>query len=111
MKKIVIHAGFHPEVEREYKGEHIYKVTAVRDGLEGKDFHTGRATGAKLRFFRLDNGAWIKDLGGEKYETDWTNEERWGRVEEVELDEKGDIIFSEELGFMILRVDRARGLL
>ena len=30
MKKIIIHTGFHPEVPREYKGEHIYKVVATK---------------------------------------------------------------------------------
>ena len=63
MKKIIIHSGFHPEQKREYNGEHIYTVTAVRNGLEGKDYHTGA------------------------------------------------ILSSRDLGFMILRVDRSRGLL
>ncbi len=111
MKKIIVHAGFHPEVEREYKGEHIYKVLKVREGIEGKDYHTGRAFGGKSTFYGLDNGGWIKDLGGDKYETDWTAEERWGRVEEVEYDESGELIASRDLGFMILRVDRSKGLL
>ncbi len=111
MKKIIVHAGFHPEIKREYNGEHIYKVVKVRGGIEGKDYHTGSHLNDKTTFYGLDNGGWIKDLGGDKYETDWTNEERWGRVEEVEYDEKGEVVASRDLGFMILRVDRSKGLL
>ena len=42
MKKLIVHSGFHPEQKREYNGEHIYTVTAVRHGIEGKDYHTGK---------------------------------------------------------------------
>ena len=111
MKTIVIHAGFHPEVTREYHGEHIYKVVSVRQVENGHEFHTGAAISGKGVFYELDNGAWVRDLGDEKYQTDWTGEERWGRVEEVETDAEGNTLSSQELGFMILRVDRARGLL
>lgn len=111
MKKIVIHAGFHPEVTREYKGEHIYQVVNVRNGVNGHDFHTGAAISGKGIFYELDNGAWVRDLGDDKYQTDWTAEERWGRVEEIETDEQGKLLSARDLGFMILRVDRARGLL
>lgn len=111
MKKLIVHSGFHPEQKREYNGEHIYTVTAVRHGIEGKDYHTGKIFGGKNSFYRLDNGGWIKDLGNDKYETDWTGEERWGRVEEVEYNEMGEILSARDLGFMILRVDRSRGLL
>ena len=111
MKKIIVHAGFHPEQRREYRGEHIYKVVKTRGGVEGRDFHSGRVLNGATTFYGLDNGAWIKDLGGEKYETDWTREERWGRVEEVETDEAGLVLARRDLGFMILRVDREKGLL
>ena len=111
MKKIVIHAGFHPEVTREYHGEHIYKVVSVRENIAGKDYHTGRHLNDETTFYGLDNGAWIKHLGNDRYETDWTNEERWGRVEELTLDDAGNVVAREDLGFMILRVDRSRGLL
>ena len=110
MKKIIIHAGFHPEVKREYNGEHIYKVINTRGGVDGHDFHTGAAVSGS-NYYGLDNGAWIRDLGNEKYVTDWTGEERWGRVEELELDDQGNVLSSQNLGFMILRVDRSRGLL
>ena len=111
MKKIIVHAGFHPEVTREYNGEHIYKVINMRSNVEGHDFHTGALVSAKGSYYRLDNGAWIKDLGNEKYETDWTSEERWGRVEEIETDEQGAVNSAKDLGFMILRVDRSKGIL
>ena len=111
MKKIIVHAGFHPEVKREYNGEHIHKVLYQRGGVEGKDFHTGAHLNNETVFYRLDNNAWIKSLGNEKYETDWTSEERWGRVEEVEYDDDGNVISRQDLGFMILRVDRPKGLL
>ena len=111
MKKIIVHAGFHPEVKREYNGEHIHKVLYTRSGVEGRDFHTGIQLSEKSTFYRLDNNAWIKSLGDEKYETDWTTEERWGRVEELEYDDAGNLLSSRDLGFIILRVDRARGLL
>ena len=111
MKKIVIHSGFHPETPREYHGEHIYKIVETRIGGVAHDFHTGSVVGNAGKYYRLDNGGWIKDLGNEKYQTDWTGEERWGRVEAVETDENGSVTDAETLGFMILRVDRSRGLL
>ena len=111
MKKIVIHSGFHPDIHREYEGEQIFKVLAKRSNIEGRDFHTGTLLNSNAHFLKLENGAWIKDCGDEKYETDWTSEERWGRVEELELDDSGNKMSSTELGYMILRVDRSRGLL
>ncbi len=104
MKKIVIHHGFHPEAPREYKGEHIFKVVRTREVKQM--FPPGMST-----YYLLDNGAWIKSIGPEKYVTEWTNEERWGRAEEIETDEQGNTVSAQDLGFMILRVDRSRGLL
>ncbi|MBE6913540.1 MAG: hypothetical protein E7472_01200 [Ruminococcaceae bacterium] len=111
MKKLIVHAGFHPEVQREYHGEHIYKVVKSRGGIVGRDYHTGTKLNDEASFYGLDNGAWIKDLGNEKYETDWCSEERWGRVEEQELSESGEVLSSRNLGFVVLRVDRSKGLL
>ena len=111
MKKIVIHSGFHPEQPREYHGEHIYKIVKERTGGVAHDFHSGAVLGQAGKYYGLDNGAWVKDLGGEKYQTDWTGEERWGRVEEVETADDGSVVAARTLGFMLLRVDRARGLL
>lgn len=110
MKKIVIHTGFHPEVTREYQGEHIYKVTAKREKATGRDFQSGQVL-AGNDCWRLENGVWITEKGDQKYVTNWTMEERWGRVEEVEYDESGTPVAAKELGFMILTVDRSRGLL
>lgn len=111
MKQIVIRSGFHPETPREYHGEHIYKIVETRAGGVAHDFHSGAVQGTTGQYYGLDNGAWVKDLGGEKYVTDWTGEERWGRAEEVETDENGNLRSAETLGFVLLRVDRARGLL
>ena len=111
MKRIVVHAGFHPEAQREYKGEHIFKVVKTRGGVVGRDYHTGVRLNDETSFYGLDNGGWIKDLGGDRYETDWCSEERWGRVEEQEVSDRGEILGSRDLGFIILRVDRSKGLL
>ena len=116
MKKIVIRTGFHPEIKREYKGEHIYKVTATKkresDGtvMDSNGLVTENLDAQNV-YYRLEHGGWIKSLGDEKYITDWCGEERWGRVEELELDEAGNQIAAQTLGFMILRVDRANGIL
>ena len=111
MRKIVIRSGFHPETPRIYNGEHIYKIVETRTGGVAHDFHSGAVTGQAGKYYGLDNGAWVKDLGDEKYQTDWTGEERWGRAEEIETDEAGAVRSAETLGFVLLRVDRARGLL
>lgn len=105
MKKIVIRAGFHPDVVREYKGEHIYPITDIRGGVKG-DIPTGDYQNDAGVFYRVHNGAWIKSLGGDKYVTDWAAVERWGRVEEVCDDGSVNV-----LGFMILRVDRSKAIL
>ena len=99
MKKIFVISGYHPEKEREYNGEHIYPVIQERD-------HLG------VHYWKLPNNGWIKDMGDNKFLTDWNDKERWGRVEEAELDDKtGEEISRKVLGFMILRVDRSRGVL
>ena len=76
-----------------------------------KGLFSGAVTGKAGKYYGLDNGAWVKDLGDEKYQTDWTGEERWGRVEALETDETGAVSAVETLGFILLRVDRSRGLL
>lgn len=116
MKKIIVHTGFHPEVKREYQGEHIYKVVATKT-LGGDGQVVLNANGAVIEdaganvFYKLDHTGWIKSVGPEKYVTDWCAEERWGRVEAVETDDQGKVVSSENLGFIILRVDRSRGIL
>lgn len=98
MKKIVIHNGFHPEVERVYNGEKIMKVLEERV--------------QSARRLYLESGVWIKDLGQDRYITDWTDRERWGRVEEVETDEQtGQVLSRRDLGYMILIADREKNLL
>ncbi len=106
MKKIEIIHGFHPEVLREYNGEHIYKVRKVRYKDESK-----ASEGAEPDYYYLENNAIVENLGANKYKTNWTPEERWGRVDEAEYDESGNETGRNTLGFMILRVDRSKGLL
>ncbi len=110
MKKIVIRTGFHPEVKREYNGEHIYKIIGKREKASGRDFQSGVVMNGN-DCWQLENMVWVTERGPEKYVTNWTGEERWGRVYEVEYDDAGNEVSSEELGFMILQVDRAKGLL
>ena len=111
MKKIVIHAGFHPEVPREYNGEHIFQVVNFRSNVESHDFHDNAIRGSRGDFYGLDNNVWIKSLGDDRYVSDWTDEERWGRAEEIETDEQGTVLSARDVGFVLLRVDRSRGLL
>lgn len=95
MEKIVLHYGYHPEYQLEYNGEMIFKIKQQGKGL-----------------FRLENGAWIRDAGNEKYHSDWTMEERWVRAEKITInDEDGTELTRETLGFILWRVDRSRGLL
>lgn len=109
--EIVIHHGFHPEQKRVYKGEEIYKVVAERGLTKFNDYLTGVSTDDEARYYKLENDGWIKDAGEEKYTTDWNAEERWGRVERRTYDDDNALVETEDLGFMILRVDREHGLL
>jgi len=93
MSRIVLHYGHHPEQNRQYNGEHIYKVKEIRE-QKG------------VTRYCLEHGGWIKKVGDEKYETDWCSEERWARAVEV-----GDDGEEKELGFIIARVDRSKGYL
>lgn len=111
MKKIVVHSGFHPEIERVYNGEHIWTVVKRRGETEFNDYLTGVSSDVKSKMYKVENNTWIKDMGDDKYVTDWNAEERWGRVEELELDEAGNQISAQDIGFVILRVDRSRGIL
>ncbi len=117
MKKIIIHTGFHPEVKREYKGEHIYTVKNIRgltpstnEPVSSFSFVSGTGASGNA-FYQISNDVWIKHMGDEKYVTDWTSEERWGRVEEVEYSDARVQIAAKTLGFMVLRVDRSKGML
>lgn len=110
-KKIIIHTGFHPEVKREYNGEHIWTVVKRRGETAFNDYQTGITSDVKSKMYKVENNTWIKDMGDDKYVTDWNAEERWGRVEEVELDDAGNQVSAKDLGFMILRVDREKGIL
>ena len=133
MKKYVLHSGFDTDKPREYNGEPIQRVVACRtkvgtpifgdhmaqdpdslknafvpagDIVEIDHFEPGQSN-----YYMISNKGWIDDKGDEKYVTDWTDEERWCRVEEQELDDEGNVISSRNIGFIIRRVDRSKGLL
>lgn len=107
MKKLIIHNGFHPEVKREYNGEYIHKVINTRMLALG----TNGVPEKEAEFIQLENNAWIHRIGPDKYITDWTDLERWGRVEEVELSESGETMSAKDIGYIVLAVDRAKGFL
>lgn len=62
------------------------------------------------QYYCIDNDVWIKNLGNLKYITEWTDEEKWGLAEEAVYDETGTKISGRDLGFIILRNDRSRGI-
>lgn len=62
------------------------------------------------QYYCIDNDVWIKNLGNLKYITEWTDEEKWGLAEEAVYDETGTKISGRDLGFIILRTDRSRGI-
>jgi MinD superfamily P-loop ATPase len=84
-----IRTGFYSETPRIYEGENILRVVDERE-----------ARG--LTYLLLENGQWIRPIGPDQYVTDWNAEECWACVEESNT--------GKVLGFMILRVDRERGL-
>ncbi|MDR3364946.1 MAG: 4Fe-4S binding protein [Clostridiales Family XIII bacterium] len=88
-KAYKIRTGFFSETPHEYGGENIFRAVASKEANEAK-------------YYLLDGGRWIRQVGFDQYVTDWLVEERWGRVE--------DAATGEELGFAILRVDREKGL-
>lgn len=89
MENYVIRNGFHPEQHRVYNGENIF--TVMEDRIDPNGMHA----------YLLNNGVWINEKGPDMYVTEWTSEERWGRVEKD----------GKFIGFMILITDRSKGLL
>jgi hypothetical protein len=49
----------------------------------------------------LENGMWIVEIGPDRYQTEWNAEEFWGRVDDG---------MTGTFGFVLLQVDRRRGL-
>jgi len=98
MKQLRVYTGCRAEGAPPYEGQHIYAVKEVK-------VHRG------VRYFGLENDVWVREVGPEKYVTDWTTEEIWGRVEEAELDDTGAVLSVEQKGFIILHNDRAKGIL
>ncbi len=87
MKKIRVYSGFFSKAPLEYKGEYVYKVIGVKE-----------QRGA--RYFLLEHDGWIKTVGQEMY-IGRSENEIWGRAEEVETDEAtGEICSVKELGFL-----------
>lgn len=98
MKKLRVYTGCRAEGATPYEGQYIYSVKETR-------VHQG------VRYICLEHDIWIREVGPEKYVTDWTTEEIWGRVEEVDVDGAGAVLSAEEKGFIILHDDRAKGIL
>lgn len=97
MKRIRIYAALSPGGIVPYHDEYIYSVKYTRE-------HQGTT------YYCVENDVWVKELGPDKYVTDWTNEEVWGRAVEEEVDGSGKVISSKNLGFIILSVDRRNGV-
>jgi len=94
MKRSIIHSGFLAESPVEYRGEYIYKVVGLK---EQRGF----------RYYLLEHDAWVKMIGQEKYIAERMQDEIWGRVEELEVDdETGKTIYSRDLGFVRIDLDK-----
>lgn len=98
MKTIKVYTGLLAGGTVPYKGEHIFTVKGTR-------------VSKGVNYYCLEHDVWLRELGPEKYVTEWTNEEVWGRTVEVETGEDGQITGSKELGFILLKVDRKNGVL
>ena len=100
MKKKYIRTRFRAEGGPEYTDQRIWPIT------------DHRVDNGNVNLYSVDNSGWGKELGVDKYVTEWTNEEVWGRVEEVETDDAtGEVIGTETLGFTLLQNDRAHGVI
>jgi len=94
MKRTIVHSGFFAESPAEHTGEYVYKVVGVKE-----------QRGAK--YFLLEHDGWIKMTGEEKYVAGRMENEFWGRVEELELDDAtGEPMGSRDLGFVRIELDK-----
>lgn len=98
MKKLKVFTGFLPPDTISYNGQYIMKVKETKE--EGT-----------MQYFCLENDVWIRKIGTDKYVTDWTNEEIWGRVQEIQYSDSGEVVSGENLGFILLQVDRRNGII
>lgn len=98
MKEIKVYTGLLAGGTIPYQGEHIFQVKGSR-------------VSKNVNYYCLEHDVWLRELGPEKYATEWTNEEVWGHAYEVESDENGVEIGKKELGFILLKVDRANNVL
>lgn len=100
MKKIYIRTRFRAEGGPEYTDQRIWPVCDHRVDV------------GNINMYAVDNDVWIREMGVDKFVTDWTNEEVWGRVEEVETDDAtGEVIGATTLGFTLLQNDRKNGII
>ncbi len=138
-KKIVLVSGALPEGQLPYKGQYIYKVKAFREGarglgpgfpqpeflelelegvggIDGKlerviPVSTANPLNCKIhKYYLLEHNVWIKNLGGGRYVSDWTNAESWALAEERTYDDDGNVTDARELGFSIIHSDRRAGI-
>jgi ferredoxin len=91
MRTFRIRTGFQSIAARVYEGENIIRVKETRE-ISGDVWHL------------LEDDQWIREAGPDMFITDWNSEECWGCVEDVTEGEP------KELGYIILKVDRERGL-
>lgn len=98
MSIIKLHTGFLPEGKIKYANQYVFSVKEIREEKG-------------IRYHCLEHDVWVKEIGRDRYVTDWTNEEVWARAEEIEYNEAGEITASKDVGFVLLQVDREKGIL
>ena len=138
MKRIELTTGFLPAGTIRYAGQYIYKVKAYREGAHGLgpgfpqpeflELELEGVGGIDRRiertrvfdpddppdyrshgYYLLEHDVWVKNLGGEKYVSDWTPHEVWALAEEKTYDDAGAVTAVRELGFAIIHSDRRAG--
>lgn len=95
---IKLHSGFLPEGKIKYDGQYVLSVKSIREDKG-------------IKYYCLEHDVWVKEIGKDKYVTDWTNEEVWARAEEITYDENGKVESSENIGFVLLQVDREKNII
>ena len=95
---IKLHCGFLPAEKIKYENQPILSVKGIREEKG-------------ISYYCLEHDVWVKEIGKDKYVTDWTNEEVWARAEEVECNDVGEVISSQAIGFALMQVDRKKGII
>jgi hypothetical protein len=138
-KQIVLLSTALPEGKLPYTGQYVYKVKAFREGahglgpgfpqpeflelelegvggIDGKlerviPVSTANPLNCKIhKYYLLEHNVWIKNLGGGRYVSAWTNAESWALAEERTYDDDGNVTDARELGFSIIHSDRRAGI-